>query len=74
MEEVEKKYIVDRVEEEFVLCENENKFIEKIERKKLPKDIKEKDIVILKSTGEYVIDENETKKRKQYISDLFNSL
>lgn len=74
MENIEKVYTIDRFEGRYALCENEDKQIENIEIEKLPKDVKEKDVVILKKSGKFIIDNNYTKIRKKYIDDLFNSI
>lgn len=63
------KYIVDRIEENYAICEDENKKMIEIELKKLPTTIKEGD-VILKKDSHYIILENETKKLSEEIFEL----
>lgn len=63
------KYIVDRIEENYAICEDENKKMIEIELKKLPTTIKEGD-VILEKDSHYIILENETKKLSEEIFKL----
>lgn len=67
------RYIVDRIEECFVLCENEQGEFINIERKKLPENVREGDVIMQKGNS-FVIDIEETKKRKEYIEKLANEL
>ncbi|BBF44577.1 hypothetical protein lbkm_3290 [Lachnospiraceae bacterium KM106-2] len=67
------QYIVDRIEENFVVCEDDEKKMHDFEKERFPLNIKRGDIVIL--DGEhFTIDEEETKKRTQYIRSLMNDL
>lgn len=63
------KFIVDRIEENFVLCEDaETGNIEKIEYNLLPINIKEGDMLIYdKKRDKYYIDEKGTNFRKKEI-------
>lgn len=65
--------IIDRIENQTVICEEDGKIIE------LPLDmfiepIQDGDIVIKNQEGLYEADKEETKKRKKNIEDRFNSL
>lgn len=73
MENNKVQYIIDRFEEEFAVCEtSELKFVN-ILKKDLPNDVKEGDV--LEFDGKkYVLDIDETKKRKMEIDDLTKDL
>lgn len=67
------RYIIDRFEGSFAVCEQENgKFIT-IPRFHLPKEVKEGDTIVLKD-GNYTIDINDTNSRSERINKKFNSL
>lgn len=69
--------IVDRIEEEFAVCElvvgknEETQII--VELSKLPPDVKAGD-VLARENDCYVIDAEETKKRRETINKLQDSL
>lgn len=67
------KYIIDRFEGKFAVCEtSELKFVN-ILKKDLPKNAKEGDV--LKFNGKkYILDIDETKNRKTKIDDLTKDL
>lgn len=67
------KYIVDRFEGDFVLCETENNEFITVERSLLPQHVKEGD-VLLQAGNEFVIDLQETQKRKEHIKKLADEL
>lgn len=68
------KYIIDRIENNIVICENqENKKMENFKIEQFPKEIKDGDIVILEN-GEFRIDKQETKTKKQEIEELMKKL
>ncbi len=68
------KYIIDKIEKNIVVCENQRtKKIEHFEIEQFPKDIKEGDCVLLKNE-KFEKDEQETKKRKEYIDELMKKL
>lgn len=68
------KYIVDRIENNKVICENqETNKMEEFEKINFPEEIKDGDIVILKN-NKFKIDEEETKKRKEEINELMKKL
>lgn len=67
-------YIIDRIEENIVVCENiKTQKIENIEKRKLPTNIKQ-GVVIKFENGVYSIDEEETKKRKKIIHEKVKNL
>ena len=68
------KYIVDRIEENIVICENqETKKIEEFEKINFSEEIKDGDVVILEN-NKLKIDRKETDKRKEEINDLMKKL
>ncbi len=64
--------IIDRFEGDYAIVEDGDKHI-KIERNNLPLDAKESDVLIL-IDGKYIIDIKQTKKIKEEIIKLQNSL
>ena len=64
---------IDRFEGDFAICVLDNEEILKIERKNLPKNCKEGD-VLKKTKDSYEIDLKETEKRKKELYDLQNEL
>lgn len=70
------KFIVDRIEENFVLCENfETHEIEDFENNMLPENIKEGDILIYDETlDRYYIDVEGTEVRKKEIIKKMNEI
>lgn len=63
------RLIIDRFEDEYAVCENENKESINIDRDKLPSDIKEGDIIwfeddIVTKDQDYIVN------RKKYIEEI----
>jgi hypothetical protein len=67
------KYIIDRFEDGFAVCENEQGTIMNIEIGKIPKGTKEGDVICITDTG-INIDIDATKKRKSKIEELAKNL
>jgi hypothetical protein len=67
------RLIIDRFEGDFAVCENDDKVMVNINKEELPSEIKEGDI-IYKYDEKYMIDLEETKKRKQEIQDITKNL
>ncbi len=67
------KLIIDRFEEDYAVCEDEQKNIVNINKKDIPQDANEGDILILVN-GKYKVDKNKTQDRKKYIEDLTKNL
>lgn len=67
------KFIIDRFEENFAVCEDENGIMKNIEKSLLPKDVKEGD-VILKDNNIFYIDYEETKKLREEINQITKNL
>ena len=68
------KYVVDRIEDNIVVLENldDKKKIE-IDKKQLPKKIKDGTVLVLKD-DKYELDIEEEQKRRQNILERFNRL
>ena len=60
------KYTVDRIEEGFAVCEDENGRMVNVEIATLPVDVREGDIISLEN-GKAVILEDETHERRRMI-------
>lgn len=60
------KYTVDRIEEGFAVCEDENGRMVNVEIATLPADVREGDIISLEN-GKVVILEDETQERRRMI-------
>ena len=67
-----KKYIVDRIEEGFVVLQDEAKKMSDIPKNEIP-DAKEGDIVIFEN-GRYRIDAVETQERKEFMTEKMKRL
>lgn len=67
------EYIIDRLEENFAICENEQKEMVKIEISVLPKNVKEGTVLIYEN-GKYIISEEKTKRRKEKIKEKMKNL
>ena len=65
--------IIDRFEDEYAVCEDENKKILNINKSKIPKQAKEGDIIIYRN-GTYILDKEKTLNRKKYIEELKKDL
>ena len=68
------KYIIDRIENNMVICENqETKKMENFDKIMFPEQIKDGDVVI-RENDTFRIDEEETENRKEYIENLMRKL
>ncbi|CZT57965.1 DUF3006 domain-containing protein [Solibaculum mannosilyticum] len=65
--------IVDRIEENTAVCEDEQGNMQSILLTRLPAGVKEGDCLVRKEDG-YLIDRQLTRRRRQEILDLQNSL
>lgn len=65
--------IVDRLEEEYIVCEDENKNIVNILKDEVEDEVKEGDILIFVD-GKYIVNKEKTKDRKEYIENLIKDL
>lgn len=67
------KFIVDRLEGEYAVCEKEDKSFLDIPLKHLPDGVKEGNILIFEK-GNYRINSDETRIKRQEVSDLLDSI
>lgn len=65
--------IIDRLEGDIAVIETDEDIFMEIPRKDLPQNAKEGDIII-KVDDEYLVDYESTKKRRQRIIEMQNSL
>lgn len=65
---------VDRIEENYLVCENQDEEIKFIEYKKLDKNISEGSIIYIDSHGNIKLDEEKTKIRRNLIRNLEEKL
>jgi hypothetical protein len=63
------KLIIDRFENNYAVCEKEDRTMINIEKSKLPQNAKEGDVLIIKN-DKIIIDYEETLKRKKIIENL----
>lgn len=66
-------YIVDRIVEQWVVCELEDKSTVELPIEKFPPNIKVGDVVYFEE-GRYYIDEDATKERTNQIKELMDDL
>lgn len=64
-----KKYVIDRFEGNYAICEDENKTMSKVPKYKLPLGCKEGDILIQDTDGMYQPDLSGTKANESRIRD-----
>jgi len=67
------KLIVDRCEENFAICETEDRKMISIDIERLPEGVIEGDVLILEGDDLY-IDNNAKQERKDYIEVLMDDL
>lgn len=68
-----KSYYIDRIEEEFVICENEQREFLTFYKKYLPSLVGEGDVITL-SDKKWEIDYNQTKLRREKAHKLLQKL
>lgn len=61
---------VDRFEGDYAVCERDDRKMMNIEKMKLPKGVREGDVLVLDGPKIF-IDEEETKRRKEEIENLW---
>lgn len=69
----ETRYIIDRFEGKYAVCETEDLKFENILRSEIPKEAKERDVLI-KKDGKFLIDVDRTQKLKIDIEELTKDL
>lgn len=68
------KYVIDRIEDNIVVCENlETKEMIELDKSLLPEKIKDGNILFFEN-NEYKLDLNEEELRRQRIRERFNRL
>lgn len=67
------QYIIDRFEENIAVLEDQNGNMKNIERKNLPAEAREGDVLI-RENGEFRIDQKERQLREERIQDKFDKL
>lgn len=67
------KYIIDRFEGEYAVCEDEAGNMHDLPLAKLPKGAKEGDVIV-EVDDAYIIDHEETEQRKKKIQSLMDEL
>lgn len=68
------KYVIDRIEDNIVICQNlETKEMVEIEKKLLPQNIKDGNVLLFEN-NEYKLDLDEEEIRRQRIRERFNRL
>ncbi len=69
------KYLsVDRIEGNYVICEDGEKKMFAIELSEVPKGVKEGDVLAISDDGELAIDVEETARRRSKIKKMQNSI
>lgn len=63
-------YIVDRIENNLVICEDDNSNIIEIEISKIDGIVHEGDVLVEEGESNYKVSREKTKIRKDYIKDL----
>ncbi len=69
-----KKFIIDRFEGMYAICEEEDKTMLSIPKYRLPLDCKEGDCIILNTKGMYQKDNEVTMEREKRIRDKMDRL
>lgn len=67
------KFVIDRIESQFAVCEDELGNIINIKKDIINGDLKEGSVII-KIDNKYTIDEEETKKKKEEIAKLMEGM
>lgn len=67
------KFVIDRFEGEYAICEKESGELLKMERSKFPSEASEGDVITI-DKNIITIDRNETQKRKEKIEKLMDEL
>lgn len=67
------RFIIDRFEGDYAICQGEEGDMEEIERTKIPSDSKEGDVLILEG-DKFFIDKEETSRLKENIDKLMEEV
>jgi hypothetical protein len=65
--------VIDRFEGDYAVCEKEDRTMLNIEKRRIPSDAKEGDVLVLEGDNAR-IDMTETEKRKKLIEELTKNL
>lgn len=65
--------IIDRFEENYAVCEDENKNMVNVNKENIPKDAKEGDMLVYVD-GKYILNKEKALDRKKYIENLTKDL
>ena len=68
------KYIIDRFEGDYAVCETEDMSFINIDIPLLPHGVKEGDVITADSTGRYVVNPDVTEVRQTRIKEKMNKL
>lgn len=66
--------VVDRIEENFIVCEDENQSILELKSEQVIGSVKEGDVLIKSKEGKFSVDEELTIKRRKEIEDLMKGM
>lgn len=69
-----KIYSIDRFEENFAICEDDNCSVTKVKINDLPENAKPGDMIVVDDAGNIKVDEELTKARKEKILEMQNKL
>lgn len=67
------RLIIDRIEGEYLICEDQNKKMVKIRKEKAPAEAKEGMVIVFQG-DKIIIDYEESKKLKKEIEDLMEDM
>lgn len=65
---------MDRIEQGYLVCENQDEEVKIIPFKKLSKDISEGSIIYVDESGNVILDKEKTKERRDFILKLQKGL
>ena len=65
---------VDRMEGNYVICEDDEKKLFAIDVSELPKHVKEGDVIRIKDSGDISMDEEETARRRKNVKRKQDSI
>lgn len=66
--------VVDRIEENFIVCEDENQSILELKSEEVIGSVKEGDVLVKSKEGKFFADEELTIKRRKEIEDLMKGM
>lgn len=68
------RYVIDRFEGEYAVCEDPQGQMRDFARVELPMGAREGDVLLQGTDGAFIIDAKETAQRREYARKLFESL